>query len=55
MSELFRVSKLSGEVILQIPISKYNKETFEECSINLPEEREKYFGQKDHVRVNGKD
>lgn len=55
MSELFRVLKLGGEVILQVPISKYNKETFEEFSIILQGEREKYFGQKDHVRVYGKD
>jgi NDP-sugar pyrophosphorylase family protein len=51
MSELFRVLKLGGEVILQVTISKYNKETFEEFSIILPEEIEKYFGQKNHVRV----
>lgn len=46
MSELFRVLKPGGEAILQVPISKYNKETFEDFSIILPEEREKYFGQK---------
>lgn len=41
MSELFRVLKPSGEVILQVPISKFNKKTFENFSIVLPEEREK--------------
>ena len=55
MSELFRVLKPSGEEILQVPISKYNKETFEDFSIISPEEREKYFGQSDHVRIYGKD
>ena len=55
MSELFRVLKPGGEAILQVPISKYNKETFEDFSIILSEEREKYFGQKDHVRIYGKD
>lgn len=55
MSELFRVLKPSGEAILQVPISKYNKKTFEDFSIILPEEREKYFGQKDHVRIYCKD
>ena len=55
MSELFRVLKPGGKAILQVPISKYNKETFEDFSIILPEEREKYFGQKDHVRIYGKD
>jgi ubiquinone/menaquinone biosynthesis C-methylase UbiE len=55
MSELFRVLKPGGEAILQVPISKCNKETFEDFSITSPEEREKYFGQKDHVRIYGKD
>jgi SAM-dependent methyltransferase len=52
--ELFRVLKPEGEAILQAPISKYNKETFEDFSITSPEEREKYFGQEDHVRIYGK-
>jgi len=55
MSELFRVLKPGGEAILQVPISKYNQETFEDFSITSPEEREKIFGQKDHVRIYGKD
>ena len=55
MSELFRVLKPSGEAILQVPISKYNKGTFEDFLIILPEEREKYFGQKNHVRIYGRD
>jgi ubiquinone/menaquinone biosynthesis C-methylase UbiE len=55
MSELFRVLKPEGFAILQVPISKNAKETFEDFSITSPEEREKYFGQKDHVRIYGKD
>jgi len=55
MSELFRILRPGGEAILQVPISKYNKRTFEDFSIVLPEEMEKYFGQKDHVRIYGKD
>ena len=55
MSEIFRVLKPSGKAILQVPISKYNKKTFEDFKIVSPKEREKYFGQKDHVRVYGKD
>ncbi|GAB4114374.1 MAG: hypothetical protein Kow00103_08010 [Candidatus Caldatribacteriota bacterium] len=53
MSELFRVLQPGGEAILQVPISKNNKETFEDFSITTPEGREKYFGQKDHVRIYG--
>lgn len=55
MRELCRVLKNGGEAILQVPISKYNKETLEDSSITTPEEREKIFGQKDHVRIYGQD
>ena len=55
VEELFRVLKPGGWAILQVPISKKHTETFEDFSIISPEEREKYFGQKDHVRVYGKD
>ena len=55
MSELFRVLKPEGFAILQIPISKTARETFEDFSITTPEDREKYFGQKDHVRIYGQD
>lgn len=40
---------------LQVPISKYNKEIFEDFTIVSPREREKYFGERDHVRIYGKD
>ena len=55
MSQLFRVLKPEGFAILQVPIAKNAKETFEDFSITSPEEREKYFGQKDHVRIYGRD
>ena len=54
MSELFTVLKPERIAILQVPISKTLKETFEYFSITTPEGREKYFGQKDHVRIHGK-
>ena len=53
MRELFRVLKPKGFAILQVPISKKAKETFEDFQITAPESREKYFGQKDHVRIYG--
>jgi len=55
MHELFRVLKPKGIAILQVPISKTARETFEDFSITTPEGREKYFGQKDHVRIYSKD
>jgi len=51
MCELFRVLRPGGKGILQVPISKNAKETFEDFSIISPREREKYFGQKEHVRI----
>ncbi|MCG2686887.1 methyltransferase domain-containing protein [Candidatus Parcubacteria bacterium] len=55
MHELFRVLKPKGIDILQVPISKTVKETFEDFSMTTPEDREKYFGQEDHVRIYGQD
>ena len=46
MSELFRVLKPKGFAILQVPISKNAKETFEDFSITSPEKREKYLAKK---------
>ncbi|MCX7862988.1 MAG: class I SAM-dependent methyltransferase [Bacteroidales bacterium] len=55
MQELFRVLKKGGKAILQVPID-YNREvTYEDESITDPKEREKHFGQYDHVRVYGTD
>jgi len=50
-SKLYRVLKPKGITILQVPISKVLKQTFENFSIILPEEREKYFGLKKHIRI----
>jgi len=55
MNELFRVSKQGGVAVLQVPISKHNMPIFEDFSITTPEEKEESFGQKDHVRIYGKD
>ena len=53
MKELFRVLKPQGWAIIQVPI-KFGK-TFENNTIRTPEERLKYFGQEDHVRIYGMD
>jgi SAM-dependent methyltransferase len=55
MKELLRVLKKGGQAILQVPISKNNLKTFEDFSIADPEQREKVFGQFDHIRIYGQD
>jgi len=55
MSEIRRVLKPGGLAILQVPVSHDLSETFEDPSITSPREREKHFGQKDHVRKYGAD
>ena len=55
MSELYRVLKVGKMGIFQVPID-YNREvTYEDYSITDPGDREKAFGQSDHVRYYGQD
>lgn len=55
MFELFRVMKKGGFGIFQVPIDYEREVTYEDFSITSPKEREKAFGQFDHVRWYGKD
>lgn len=55
MRELYRVLKKGGWAILQVPYSPTLKNTFEDSKITGKEERQKSFGQWDHVRIYGKD
>lgn len=55
MSELFRVMKPGGWGIMQVPLDYTRDTTYEDASITSPEEREKHFWQKDHVRLFGND
>lgn len=55
MTELYRVLKKDGMGIFQIPQDLSLDKTYEDFSITSPEERMKYFGQYDHVRIYGKD
>lgn len=55
MSELYRVMKPGGFGIFQVPIDYTREKTYEDKSIISPEDREKHFWQKDHVRLYGLD
>ncbi|MFC1730870.1 class I SAM-dependent methyltransferase [candidate division KSB1 bacterium] len=55
IAELYRVMKVGGWGIIQVPIDYNRESTYEDFNITSEEEREKAFGQKDHVRWYGKD
>jgi SAM-dependent methyltransferase len=53
--EIYRVLKPGGWAILQVPLDAALEETFEDFSITSAKDREKHFGQYDHVRLYGQD
>lgn len=55
MQELYRTTKTGGWVLIQIPIDTSRETTYENPEITDEKEREKHFGQYDHVRLYGLD
>lgn len=55
MQELYRVMKVGGLGVFQIPQDLNREKTFEDHSITDRKERAKIFGQYDHVRIYGRD
>lgn len=55
IKEIYRVLKPQGEAIVMVPIDKKSKHTFFDPNIKSPEDREKYYGFKNHLRLYGLD
>ena len=55
MSEIYRVLRKNGYAILQSCIDYNRANTYEDSSIVTPEDREREFWQKDHIRLYGMD
>jgi hypothetical protein len=55
LSELHRVIKPNGSLILLVPIIEGWETTYEDSSIQTGQDRELHFGQSDHVRIYGAD
>lgn len=53
ISELYRVLKIGGRAIINVPIE--TEKTFEDPSVNSPEERTRIYGHPSHVRNYGMD
>jgi SAM-dependent methyltransferase len=55
MGEMARVLRPGGWALVQAPVDKRREATFEDPAVTDPTERERLFGQHDHVRWYGRD
>lgn len=55
MKEIYRVLKPGGWAIMQSPVYAYLDKTLEDPSITDPSDRERIYGQNDHLRKYGTD
>ena len=55
LKEFYRVMKPNGWGIFQVPIDRNNETTQEDKNVTDPKERERLYGQSDHLRLFGLD
>jgi ubiquinone/menaquinone biosynthesis C-methylase UbiE len=55
IQETYRVLNKNGIAIFTVPQKDHLKKTFEDNNLVTPEEREKHYGQSDHLRIYGED
>jgi SAM-dependent methyltransferase len=55
INEFYRVLRTGGWAILQVPVDYSKEATYEDSAITNAEEREKHFGQYNHLRLYGRD
>ncbi len=53
--KFYRVLKPNGWGIFMVPLDRHRENTYEDATITSPKERERHFGQADHVRQYGLD
>ena len=51
MKEIYRTLKTGGLGVITVPMDEKLEKTYEDTSVVSPKEREKHFGQWDHVRM----
>ncbi len=54
VKELYRILKIGGFGILMVPVIPYLEKTLEDFTKTTDEERWRYFGQNDHIRLYAK-
>jgi SAM-dependent methyltransferase len=55
IQEVFRILKPNGYFLITVPQKDNTYQTYEDENINKPEDRERIYGQWDHLRIYGSD
>ena len=55
LAEMWRVLRPGGEIVIMMPVVEAWRQTYEDMSFTTPADRERHFGQWDHLRWFGAD